>query len=259
MNKMKTITKFLTAGLLIIAFSCSKDDDGTILTSDDIADIVALSLAENTSGLSSTLEDISTITNIATAYVNSAVSTSSIDELKSTSACGYSKDTIISRSGTDGALISYNYNYSYNFALNCSNLGMPENMSAELSYNGLFSAPRMESTNNGLATMTMEGLELSDGNYSINGVYERNGSFESKIRNRNKFSSQLQFTLTNVFVNKNTFNIESGTAQAAISGTDSQNHSFSFIASITFNGDGTAHVVINGGVYTVNLEDGSLE
>lgn len=237
----------LVSGLLV---SCNKDEDvnNNLVSAEDAADLVSLTVAANSSGLASTLNDMATQT---------AEAVESESMTKST-AGDYSKDTTITRSNPQGSIISYSYTLHYSYALTVSNLGIPQTMTAAYEYSGSFDAPRMASSNSGEGNIVLTGLELLTPEYTANGTFERNGSFESRVRNRNTSNSRVMLSFADLQIDKSDLTIQSGTAEINISGSISSLGSYDFNATLVFNGDNTATLTVKGVVYTIDLITGDV-
>ncbi len=252
---MKRILFFLPIVFVTFMISCNKDDstaEGSV-TDEDVADMVAVALAdESGSGLSTVVYETVESTD---EVINAAESTTA-ESLKSSSVCGYSNAVSFSASNSEYSTIAFDYSYEYAYSLSCNQYNIPEQMQIEFSYNGQCDAPRMESANNGSGYMYLSGLELSETNYEIEGSFSQNGSFASKVRNKNTGSNKLQFTIENMYVNKTEYTIQSGTATVEISGTLSSVGSFTVSCSLTFNGDGTATLVTKNNSFLIDLSTG---
>jgi hypothetical protein len=68
-------------------------------------------------------------------------------------------------------------------------------------------------------------------------------------------TSSVDIVVTNLTVNKSTKTITGGTAAITISVTIPKG-TFNFSGPLTFNGDGTATLIINGTTYNINLTTG---
>jgi hypothetical protein len=127
------------------------------------------------------------------------------------------------------------------------------------SYDGQFDAPRLASQHSGTGNLTITALNESATSYIINGDYNRSGAFQSKIRNKNSSTSTVDFSIDDVTVDKTNQKILSGTASATITGSVTGKGSFTYTATVLFEGNGTAKVTINGTVYIVDLTTGTTE
>ncbi|MDF1676550.1 MAG: hypothetical protein P1U44_12620, partial [Vicingaceae bacterium] len=72
------------------------------------------------------------------------------------------------------------------------------------------------------------------------------------VRNQNPFTSTINDSLTNIEVDKTTHKILSGNASITLIVTFAGNQ-YNFSGNITFNGNNTATLVLNGNTYTINL------
>jgi hypothetical protein len=244
---MKTTKLFLLACLLCAAGACNDDDDdSSAITSEEAADVVGSSLAINSSGL----------TAVVNASVEGTDAALEASEGGRTAACGYTNELTFSATNLPGALITYSYDYSYSYILTCGN-DIPQSLAVTTAYEGQFDAPRLASQHTGSSNLTITALDETETSYIINGDYDRAGSFQSKIRNKNSSTSTVDFSVDDLTVDKTNQKILSGSASVTITGSVTGKGSFTYTASVVFEGDGTATVTINGTVYIVDLTTGT--
>jgi hypothetical protein len=247
---MKTINTLLLTILLMVSFTaCDKEDADTpgTMTTEEAVEIVASALADDSMGASATVTSTTEISN----------TTLESEAGGRVASCGYTGDSTFSLKG--GITIAYDYSYSYSYELTCSELMTPSTMEFEISYNGDVDAPRFSSSNLGTAAWSVAGLELAETSYTLNGSYKRSGTFESKVRNMNATSSNVELTLSDLIVDKGTYEIESGTASVSVSGSLEGKGGFQFTGIVEFLGDKQVVITISGDKYVVDLESGEIE
>lgn len=162
--------------------------------------------------------------------------------------CGESFDSSINVTSPTGSAITYSFNLSWNWMLSCSK------GTFQFNFNGssMYDAPRMSSNDSSEGSLTISGLDKGAA-YIVNTSYIRNGSQQSKILNRNSFTSNITITSENINVDKTTQEITSGTATVSISGASTSGRSFSYSGTITFNGNKNATLDLgNGNTYTIS-------
>jgi len=220
-----------------LATSCKKDassgstSTATTVTEQDAADAVTNAIAPTSAGVTAQVSD-ATVMAASAAYP-----------------CGQSFDSSIIRSSASGAAISWSYTLGWGWKLTC---GSPANFAASFNGHSMYDALRMSSSDSSKGSFTVTGLSPADADYTFNTSYERNGSQQSKIGNKNAFTSKITVTSTNIKVDKATREIISGAADVTISGASSSGKSFSFSGTLTFNGGKTAVLQIAGGTsYTI--------
>ena len=111
----------------------------------------------------------------------------------------------------------------------------------------------MYSDDSVVSGLQVTGLAPAQAIAVLNGSYVREGYQESKVHNMNHFSSEVTITVNNLSVNKYTQAITGGTATVVFNGVGSAGGNYSFTGSITFNGNETATLIVNGNSYTINL------
>lgn len=239
---MKTL--ILASCLLLLTFSCKDDDnESPPVANDEAADMVATSLASGAGGMSMVVEETSV-----------SASSNAGGRIQ---ACGYTGAEDVTKTSPGGAAITYNYSFHYDYALTCSG-ALPSAYTANVNYTGSLSTARVETENEGNATLTVKTLDATYNYFIFNGSYDRSGSFESKVRAQNTSSSTITFNLMDVTVDKATKTITGGTASLAITGTVTGKGTFSYSGTVTFKGNKQAELNINGTGYAVNLETGDV-
>lgn len=241
---MKMLKIMLLLIMVTIMISCSDDESTPSLSSEEQAEMVAAALGE--SGFAASAEQ-------SAVYANESLEA---DTQGKTNACGYSTSESLQVTNPAGTLITYAYSYHYEASLVCENL-TPQSLTVSYSYDGEFDAPRLTSDHTGDGALLVTELDGAAGLVAINGSSSRTGGFASKVRNMNSGNSVVVLSVDDVMVNKTSYEIESGSASATVTG-DVAGRAFTFIASITFLGDGTATITINGITYVNDLESGEI-
>lgn len=228
--------------LLAVAISCRDDDAGnlTAITMEDATEAITSSVTSQTNGLAKTMTDASAF-----------ATTQAIYTTDSNLECNKEYTGVYNASSSQAAY-SYNYSGTRAYTLQCQN-----NLSSAFLYNaalqGTYDTPRMYSDDNSHSTLTVTGLAPAETAAVFNGSYVRNGHQESKVLQRRNFNSVLTYTLNAVTVNKVTQKIQGGTTSVTFAGTGSGGNTYNYNGSITFNGDDTATLILNGTTYTINL------
>lgn len=252
---MKTFRLSLIALLMLGAFSCKKDSTSATgnLTSDQAADMAASAFSSNSGGVASMSDAIAVNAQGLASTGSQTVNSLGVNEHHQE--CGTTLTDSATYTGSNNA-VSYDYFVKYAHTLNCNVENLPDNLVNALTYHGTFDGPRISTTAEGTATATIAGLTQAASNYVINGEYKRQGSFVSKVGNKATGNSDIDIVVTNLKLAKPSRAIVSGTATFSVTGVAGK-HNYSFTGTATFNGDGTATLVITGGAtYNVNLLTG---
>lgn len=242
---MKTVKTKLFALALLAFFACNDDnnDESPAVANDEAAEMIATSVSSSSGGLTMVMDD--------------AAITTEANSGGRMQACGYTESKDITRTSPEGATVIYAYDFHYDYALTCSN-ALPTNMTVNMNYSGLLDAPRLFTENEGIADLVVETLDATYTHFTLNGSYNRSGSFVSKVRNKNTSSSVITFTLSDVTLDKTTREITAGSASITITGTVTGKGDFSFNGTIVFKGDKQAELEVNGVKYAVDLESGEV-
>ena len=227
-SKMATIM----AAAICLATSCKKDASSgstsasVTVTQDDAADAITEAVTPQSAGVTAQVSD-ATVMASSSAY-----------------ACGAAFDSSIIRSSAEGAAITYSFSLQWNWKLTCAS---PSNFAAAFKGKSSYDAVRMSSADSSSGSFVITGLAPADDSYIFNQTYSRNGSQQSKIGNKNSFTSTITITSTDIKVSKSTQQITSGTAAVNISGASSSGKSFAYSGTITFKGSKKATLSISGG------------
>lgn len=236
-------TKRLLAGRLCLAIgatllfftSCKKNNDSdNEITQDDAADVMVQAVAGDSGGFALQTETSARVAG------------------RTPLTCGQTRDTTFSGQSLPGALITWSYDIQMSRSLTCDN-GVPQQFTFNYTGHNTYDAPRMSSSDNNTVNLIITGLQPAATGWVINQQYVRNGTQQSRIRQRRSFSSTLTITGSNIVVNKTTEKIVSGTATLQFVGQSSTGRSVQYGATLTFHGNNTGTLVFNNG-HTVQLQ-----
>ncbi len=235
---MKKIQAIIVLSLFLGVVSCKKaaDTGATGVTTDQVADISAGSLSLNSEGLATNSNDIAS------------------DALSNDQGCGTTVTDSTTKTGTSNN-VNYNYFLKYIKTLTCNQSNEHDNIVYDLSFHGQYQGPNITSLDTGTSDFKIAGFTSGASLFVINGEYKRTGKFTSNSGDKISGTSSIDIVVTNLKVSKTTKAITSGTATIAISVTTTKG-TFNFNGPLTFNGDGTATLVINGAGYNINLTTG---
>jgi hypothetical protein len=247
---MKTIRLSAAMLLVLVWAACTKSDyRGGIVTtilpgnvnSSQAADMISTSISLNSGGVLNIVGDIALN---ARAFVDTHL------------ACGSAKTDSVTRTNTQGATTTYNYNAKYLYTLLCNSSNQPDTLTGVVSYATIVNSPRLSSNNSGSTNFIVSKLNVDSNAYSISGEYKTSGSFQSKVDTAYAGSNNVDIVLNNLSVTKYYRMISSGSAIFNLTGTVPKNGNFSYTGTIVFNNNNTANVTLNGTVYIVNLLTG---
>lgn len=227
----------LIGALSIITPSCKKDSTSgttTTVSPDDAADAITEAIVPESAGMVAQTQTATVI-----------IITGNYD-------CGIEKDTAFSGANVSGAAVTYNYAFRSTRLLSCNN-GIPASFAYTASGSSSYDAPRVSSADSTSAQFSVTGLQPSASQYVFTQTYIRNGSENSKVRNKIGFTSNITIKTTNLTVDKNSGLILSGAASVSISGSATNGKSFSYSGTLTFSGNKQATLDLgNGNTYTIS-------
>lgn len=239
---------WLFIGVMVAAVACNDDEPEApqAISSEEAAVMVASSFSSNSSGVSAVSKE-------ASEESGDIVEDNSSGRVQS---CGISQNIDLSGSSPIGGLITWSYDFSYKFRLNCNTQEQPENITVNLSYSGDYADSKLALEHSGLSELDVRGLAEAEANFNMNGSYKRDGSFEIKTGDKKSGSSNIEITLTNLDVDKQTNKIIGGSATFLLTGSASDKGSFKYEGSVEFKGSDSAELKIKGDVFVMNLVNG---
>lgn len=236
MTKFKIHTVILA---FLFITSCSEDDSITSesLSAEEAVEIIEAALAEESGGLSET----------AIAYTKAFV-----EEISQNVQCN-ATSTDSYEFTRNGSVIQASYTFNWEFLITCNGLSIPQSASFTANGSGSYSTQRIDSEDSSTLSASITGMQPTATQLSYNGSYGRTGSQQISINQTTKnVTTDFNVAISDLVVNKSDYNVASGTGIFTLSG-DANGNSFSFEGSLTFNGDNTATVTINGNAYTIEL------
>ena len=216
--------------------SCSKVEDLIELSEKDASEIIESALQKSTGGFVDNLETF------AQELAN---------EISLEAIC----DSLYLESFTydyQGSLTEASYASDYTYQLTCNDLNIPQSGVFSSTTDTDYNTPRIESDDTASFDGDVSGLEISAPDMIFAGTYNRGGLQELSFANQRQVNSTLEMDLTGLTVNKETVNLTGGTGTVTLSGT-TQDTAFSHSGSITFNGNDTATLILNGTTYVIDL------
>ncbi|MCB0704343.1 MAG: hypothetical protein KDC34_03500 [Saprospiraceae bacterium] len=240
---MKIQSLFILALFSLNFIACQKDEDPQpelkTISEEEAAEIVEGALASQSEGIATETLDA--------AYVADEYA----EKIVGGSPCGMTYDSTVDRS-LNNPYITALYSSTWEWEVFCNNLDIPTTMNYARTTAGTYATNRLESDDQANSTWTVDNL-FGGNPYLINGVYERNGTQQSLIRDQNAFSSNILIEVDDLVIDKDDKHIESGIASFTLTGEVEGGESFSFEGDIIFLGDLSANLIINGTVYTIEL------
>jgi len=148
------------------------------------------------------------------------------------------------------ATIKYQYQVEYTLARFTS---VPPTVDFDYSAGGSFSSNAMQSEDEQTGSWFFSTLDQSK--FTLTGSGSDGGK-QYSVLDKVLFTSQFNYTLQNVMVNKMTDMIDSGTAAISISGAGPANVHFNYSGTLTFSGNRKAVLVLNGSTFNFSLLTG---
>jgi hypothetical protein len=237
MTQIQRIIPILVFATTALVFtSCSKKDEITeSLTEGEAVEIIESALQSNVGGLTTNLEDVTEqlITAVTSGQLCDTLYTSTIE-----------KDQ-------QGTQVQASYTSDLSYQMTCNIFDIPQTASFSVSTTAMYATPRIDSDDNGDFTGNVTGLEPSSSIVNIGGNYSSTGTQNLDFVEQKSISSAFEVDLTNLEMNKQNYMIESGTAVFSFTGSTADEN-FSYSGNITFNGNNTATIIINGTTYEID-------
>lgn len=228
------LTLFFFATALAFFSSCRKsaEDIAEIISESEAAEIIETAISDRTAGLAMPTIDMAQILDT---YLEN---------------CGVPGDTSLQKSNAT-AFATYNYTFGLEWLVNCNGLGVPQDASVEVTGDGTFSTTNWAGSDQTNGTLTFTGLSPQEPNYVVNGSYTLAGDLTGDLRRVDPtFDCTTTVNLTNVTLSKSTYKITGGGGTVQVNATNGQGKTRTLDGTLTFNGDGTVTVVVNGHSHT---------
>ncbi|MCB0642037.1 MAG: hypothetical protein KDC44_10375 [Phaeodactylibacter sp.] len=231
--------KFFTLiALTLFLASCNMEDempqDETVqMTEEEALEIVESALVEDTEGVAKEAQEVEA------AVESYALATN----------CGLSGDTTYSYT-LDRPNASGTYAVSWAWELICEG-NLPSILEFDRSIQGQYQTPRMESDDVATSTWSVNHL-LAGQYYLLNGSYSRTGTQETNFQTTKNFDTELEMSITDLAVDKDTGEILSGLGEFTLIATSSTSTMVEHNGSIEFLGNQEATININGTIYNIS-------
>lgn len=231
--------KFFTLlALTLFLASCTAEDempqdDSVEMTEEEALEIIESALIEETEGVAKEAQEVETAAETYALQSN----------------CGLSGDTTYSYT-LDRPNASGTYIVNWTWKLICEG-NLPSILEFDRSIQGQYQTPRMESDDVATSNWSVNHLLAGD-YYLLNGSYSRTGMQETNFQVTKNFDTELEMSIIDLAVDKDTGEILSGTGTFALTGSSSAGTTVEHNGSIEFLGNQEATVNINGTIYTIS-------
>ncbi len=245
---MKKKINYLAILILLVGFVISgcKEETTTpevTITEDDAADVIANNVGEGdqTNGFLAQVSDAGIVAGGGT--LSGAPFTKFNNTLF---------DTTIVRTKSGS---TYSYTYTFKFSYNFTNLGNQLNFNYGMG--GVFDGTNLKSVDSANGAVVVKHIIDTQPNYTATGTYNRKGTKESKVRDKNSSSGNFTLTLDSLAVSKSSKKVVSGSASFTYTATTSTGKIYTFTGTIVFLGNSQAQLTINGKTFAINLLTGA--
>ncbi|MEK7256334.1 MAG: hypothetical protein AAB316_16390, partial [Bacteroidota bacterium] len=143
------------------------------------------------------------------------------------------------------------YTATWGFKINCNQIFVPVSIDLNSDATGTYQSLLLTGTETGEGDYLLEGLLPSAANYEVNGDYHVESSVTSKTGLKNTYSVHIQLAVTDVILDKASFEIQAGTGDVELTATSPKGQSVTFTGTVVFNGNGTLTLTVNGKSYTI--------
>jgi hypothetical protein len=171
--------------------------------------------------------------------------------------CGDSYDSAFQKSYS-GPHMTFSLSMSYVFSLSCTQLQVPTAVNLDYQASVTREGKLTASSGSSTGDFALSNLEPRNAAYLLNGTSIQSCEVRQLTERKGTFSSTSTLMVADVQIDKETKTILGGGGSATISGSGSGGNDFTYTASVVFNGDQTATIVIQGKTYTVHLPTGEL-
>jgi len=195
MKKIKSVFIFGIAMMMLTACNV-KEEIVEALSQGEAAEIIESALQEAAGGLTTNIQDIAA--QLATAVTS-----------------GELCDTLYSDSiekGHQGVQLQGSYTTLYTYEMTCNELDIPQTASFSSTTTAIYSSARIDSNDEGSFIGNVFGLQPSSSSLNLEGKYNSTGTQELAVQDQKNVKSVFAADLSGLSINKESNNIESGTA-----------------------------------------------
>lgn len=232
---MRNVLFSVATSLGLFTFTACADLGDLELSGEEIAEIVEAAMSYTNGGLANQVEELS----------------EKIEELTLEDVC----DSVFIDTfeyGFQGTGRQAEAILGWEIDFTCNSFSLPTTAAVSSTSDILYSSTRISGDVTADLNMDVSGLEPLGTVLVWNGTYRSSGSQDLNFRQQNTVSTVFQCTLVNVEVGKQSQKIESGSGTFTLDVTQGGTTT-PYTGTITFNGDDTATLIINGTSYTINL------
>jgi hypothetical protein len=220
---------------LLFWSSCGREMPIEPLTNEEIADIIEVAMSEAAGGLTQQLVNM----------------TEELQNLTLEDFCDSTFSDSVAYANTRAGREA-SYTSAWTLDLTCNNFNIPQTGLAANNAQVTVDGPRLVSDGTASLSSTVAGLQPTATAVTWDGTYQRVGNQTLGINQDKSVSSTLDVSYVAITIDKSSYEVSSGTADFILDATvDGNPHTYT--GSITYNGDDTITITINGDTYTVPL------
>lgn len=228
----------LFASVLITLSACRKDAEEIValLTESEAAEIIETAISERTGGITAPTIDMAQLLEL---YLEN---------------CGTPGDTTLVKS-KNGGVSTFNYTWNMGWLVNCNALGVPLDANTTISGNGYYTSLHWNGNAATNGSLAFTNLNPAESNYIANGSYTLQGDITGSLRKTTPtFNCKTEITLKDLNIRKSDYMVTGGSGTAVVTGNDGKGNTQTLNGTLTFNGDGTVTVVVNGHTHSFQLQ-----
>jgi len=235
MKNQKLIVPLLLSGIFFLS-ACKKNKE-PVISNDEAADVVETTVSTKDAGVSDDYTEMSKIVVEDYALYQSN--------------CSYTDDTSYSVTQNTGVR-TYDMDMTLSWTVDCTG-GQANSVIFDYNKTGTYNGPRLTRTGKSSGQLTFTNIAPTETYLIANGTLTANGTSDFSVQGTDKsLSTVTTFTLSNLHVDKTTYEITEGTATVNLEATG-EDDSLTLTGSVTFLGSGQATITINGTSYTIDI------
>lgn len=244
---MKKVLRYLVVMMVSVAMiSCEETDPETekdALENDEILENLEANLLPDEGGIMIEFAE-------AADYSSELLDENSDNaSLKATNdICGLTGDSTINKTGA-----RYQLGFTWNWQVVCDGF-IPDEITFESEGTFQYNGSRLQNNSSNESQLRFQNLITGD-YYTITGNASRNGNsnYSSATRGELSYSSNISFTNININIDKTDYTFGEGSMNYSMSGVLTDGSEYKAEGSITYNGDDTITILINGEEFIIEL------
>ncbi|MEM6379763.1 MAG: hypothetical protein AAF705_16285, partial [Bacteroidota bacterium] len=188
LTAVRALSLMLLSTLLFTSCDNTEEKEISLITEEDAVEVLESALMDGSEGISNEAQDAALV---AKNYSG---------ENANISSCGESFDSTVMKVVNQTA-IQASYSTSWTWTITCNDFSIPQTLTFGRTASGNYETNRFTGESQSSSDWLLDNLILG-GSWNLDGTCSRNGTHQSKVRNQNAFSFDLNMVIAGLEVDK---------------------------------------------------------